>query len=70
MKRTTLEVDEELLAAAQEALGTVGIKRTVDAALLEAVRVARRRRLAERLRSGSGFDRDLLGDETRRLHQR
>lgn len=64
-RRTTLEVDEELLAAAKEVLGTRGLKDTVDAALSETVRAARRRRLGERLRTGEGLDLELLGPEGR-----
>ena len=56
-RRTTIEIDDDLLADAQEALGTTGLKRTVDAALKEAVRTALRRRLAARLESGEGVDR-------------
>jgi len=60
MRRTSLEIDEERLACAQRALGTTGIKETIDRALDEVVRADLRRRLAERVRSGKGIDR---GDE-------
>lgn len=60
MRRTSLEVDEERLARAQQALGTTGIKETIERALDEVVRADLRRRLAERVRSGEGIDR---GDE-------
>lgn len=43
MARTTVDVDERALAAAQESLGTTGLSATVNAALRE---VARRRALA------------------------
>jgi Arc/MetJ family transcription regulator len=33
MRRTTLNIDEDMLAKAQEALGTSGVKDTVNAAL-------------------------------------
>lgn len=56
-RRTSIEVDDELLAHAQEALGTDGLKDTVDAALREAVRRALRGRLARRLETGDGIDR-------------
>ncbi len=69
-RRTTIELDDELLAAAQQVLGTHGIKETVDSALSETVRAARRRRLADRLRSGEGFDRELLGPDARWQQQR
>lgn len=63
-------VDDELLAQAQSALGTAGLKDTVDRALTEAVRAQRRRELMERLETGEGFDRELLSDEVRRSHWR
>lgn len=58
MRRTSLEIDEERLTRAQQALGTTGIKETIDRALDEVVRADLRRRLAERIRSGEGIDRD------------
>ena len=57
-RRTTIEMDEDLLAAAQAALGTRGLKETVDRALSEVVRASRRRALADRLASGAGLDLD------------
>lgn len=57
MRRTSLEIDEDRLARAQRALGTKGIKDTIDRALDEAHRAELRRRLAERIRSGQGVDR-------------
>jgi Arc/MetJ family transcription regulator len=60
-KRITIEMDEQLLAAAQAVLG--GLKETVDRALTEVVRAFRRRALADRLGSGKGLD---LDDETTR----
>lgn len=62
VRRTTIEIDDALLAEAQEALGTVGLKATVDRALAEVVRAQRRRRLAHRLRLGLGVDFDPLTD--------
>lgn len=50
-------IDEDQLARAQQALGTTGIKDTIDRALDEAIRADLRRRLAERVRSGQGVDR-------------
>jgi Arc/MetJ family transcription regulator len=44
MGRTTVDVDDRALALAQEALGTRGLSRTVNAALRE---VGRRRTLRE-----------------------
>ncbi|EUA19098.1 hypothetical protein I553_10204 [Mycobacterium xenopi 4042] len=46
-----------MLARAQAALGTNGLKDTVDAALRAAVRQSARTRLAERIASGAGIDR-------------
>lgn len=69
-RRTTIMVDDALLADAQAALGTTGLKDTVDRALTEAVRAQRRRELMERLETGEGFDRELLSDEVRRWHWR
>jgi Arc/MetJ family transcription regulator len=38
MRRTTLDIDEDMLTKAQEILGTKGIKDTVDGALREVLR--------------------------------
>jgi len=56
-RRTTLEVDDALLGQAQLALGTKGLKNTVEKAFQEAVRRHLRERLAERIKTGSGIDR-------------
>ena len=66
MRRTTLQVDDELLGRAQQALGTKGLKDTVDRAFQEAIRRFLRERLSARIKSGEGNDRsaDLL-DATR-----
>ncbi len=58
MRRTSLELDEERLAMVQAVLGTTGIKDTIERAFDEVLRAALRRRLAERVRSGAGVDRD------------
>jgi Arc/MetJ family transcription regulator len=55
-RKTTIEVDEELLARAQEALGTKGLKDTVDRALEDAWRAHLRRRLLHRIRTQEGVD--------------
>jgi Arc/MetJ family transcription regulator len=55
-RKTTITVDDELLAKAQAVLGTRGLKETVDGALNEVVRAALRRDLARRLRTGEGLD--------------
>ena len=57
IRRTTIEIDEELLEKAQGVLGTTGLKDTVDAALDGVVRAHLRRRLADRIKSGKGIDR-------------
>lgn len=56
-RRTTLEVEDALLSQAQKALGTKGLKETVDKAFQEAVRRYLRERLAARILSGTGIDR-------------
>ena len=63
-RRTTIEIDEHRLSRAQAALGTTGLKDTVDEALDEVIRRDLRQRLAERISSGSGIDRSqaLLGE--------
>jgi Arc/MetJ family transcription regulator len=57
-RKTTITVDDELLARARAVLGTRGLKDTVDAALTEVVRAELRRDLVRRLRTGDGFDFD------------
>jgi len=53
MAKTLIEIDEEYLAAAQRALGTVTKKDTVNTALREVAALAARRRDLHRLTSGS-----------------
>ena len=50
MKRTTLDIDEDMLAKAREILGTSGIKDTVDEALREIVRIEAGKRLIKWLK--------------------
>ena len=57
MRRTSIEIDDARLARAQSALGTAGVKDTIDMALHEVIRADLRRRLAARVRSGDGIDR-------------
>ena len=59
VRKTTLEIDDEVLEDARRILGTRGIKDTVDAALREVRVQDARRRLIEQLRSLDGLD---LGD--------
>jgi Arc/MetJ family transcription regulator len=58
MHKTTLEVDEELVARAGAILGTRGLKATVQRALEEVVAREARRRFAERLLTMEGLDLD------------
>ena len=57
VRRTTIEIDDDLLHRAQEALGTRGLKDTVEAAFDEAIRMHLQMRFLERLRTGEGIDR-------------
>ena len=57
VRRTTIEIDDALLEQAQEALGTKGLKETVDTAFREVVRRFLRDRLARRIETGEGVDR-------------
>lgn len=56
-RRTSLDVDDELLGQAQRALGTDGLKATVEAAFREVIRRSLRERLVARIASGEGVDR-------------
>jgi len=51
MTKTLIDIDDEYLAAAQQALGTVTRKDTVNAALREVTALAARRRDLDRLTS-------------------
>ena len=55
--RTTIELDEALLEETRTILGTSGIRETVEGAMRKVTRAAKRARLAERIRTGEGFDR-------------
>jgi Arc/MetJ family transcription regulator len=50
--KTLIDIDEEALRLAQEALGTTSKKETVNRSLAEAVAQAARRRNLERLTAG------------------
>ena len=56
--KTTLEVDEDLVARAGTILGTRGLKATVQRALEEVVAREARRRFAQRLQAMDGLDLD------------
>ncbi|MGI8427383.1 MAG: hypothetical protein ACR2M4_12500 [Actinomycetota bacterium] len=63
MRKTTLVIDDETLGKAREALGTRGIKDTIDAALNEVIVLRARRALARRIQAVDGLD---LTDEVMR----
>jgi Arc/MetJ family transcription regulator len=50
VRRTTLEIDEDMLSQARAILGTKGVKDTVDEALREVLRMEAGRRLIEWLK--------------------
>ena len=58
VRKTTLEIDDHVLADARRILGTRGIKDTVDAALREVRVQDARRRLIEQLETLDGLDLD------------
>lgn len=64
-RRTTIDVDDELLADAQAVLGTRGLKDTFDAALREVVRHHRLQKLVDILEQGTHLDYELLSEEGR-----
>jgi Arc/MetJ family transcription regulator len=55
VRRTTLDIDEEMLAKAREILGTRGIKDTVEEALREVVRQEAGRRLIALYKDNEDF---------------
>ncbi|MFE6866919.1 type II toxin-antitoxin system VapB family antitoxin [Kitasatospora sp. NPDC057692] len=59
MARTVIDLDDDLLAEAQRLFGTTTKVATVNAALLEAVKLARRIELADAIANGEF---DLLGE--------
>lgn len=59
MTRTVIDLDDDLLAEAQRLFGTTTKAATVNAALLEAVKPARRLELADAIANGEF---DLLGE--------
>jgi Arc/MetJ family transcription regulator len=64
LARRTVEIDDEVLPEAREALGTAGVRDTIETALREATR---RRRLEELRRSLGTYDLDLTQEELARL---
>jgi Arc/MetJ family transcription regulator len=59
MTRTVIDLDDDLLEEAQRLFGTTTKVATVNAALLEAVKLARRIELADAIANGEF---DLLGE--------
>ena len=58
MKKTTLQIDEELVSRAREILQTKGLQATVQRALEEVLALDARRRAIEQLRHLDGLDLD------------
>jgi Arc/MetJ family transcription regulator len=58
LRKTTLMIDDELLAEVGAILGTSGIKETVDAALHAVLVAEARRRVVEQLVGMDGLDLD------------
>lgn len=56
VRKTTIMVDDELVRRAGDALGTKGLKATVDRALQEAVALAARREAIAQLRDMQGLE--------------
>lgn len=60
IRKTSVEINEELLSAAQRVLATHTIKETIEAALLEVLQAEARRQEVEALSTMRGMD---LADE-------
>jgi Arc/MetJ family transcription regulator len=58
IRKTTIEVDEQLFARTRDVLGTKGLKATVQPAFEEVLAVDARRRAIEQLETMSGLDLD------------
>jgi Arc/MetJ family transcription regulator len=58
MKKTTLEFDEELFERTRDALGTRGLKATVQRAFEEILALQVRRRAIQQLQEMDGLDLD------------
>lgn len=58
MRKTTLEIDDELFEHARAVLGTRGLKATVQRAFEEVLALEARRRAIEQLRQMDGLDLD------------
>jgi Arc/MetJ family transcription regulator len=60
-RRTSVEINEHLLVAAQKTLGTKTVKATIEAALQEVLRTEARRQDVDALAGMNGLD--LANDE-------
>jgi Arc/MetJ family transcription regulator len=58
VRKTTLDVDDELVNQAARILGTSGLKATVDRALREVIAREARERLIDQLKVMDGLDLD------------
>ena len=56
LRKTSVEVNEELLAAVQQVLSTGTLKETIDAAFREVLRMAARREEVKALSTMQGLD--------------
>jgi Arc/MetJ family transcription regulator len=56
MRKTSVEINEELLSAAQQVLSTTTIKDTIEGALREVLRAKARREEVEALSTMRGMD--------------
>ena len=56
LRKTSVEINEELLAAVQQVLSTATLKETIDAAFREILRVAARREEVEALSTMQDLD--------------
>jgi Arc/MetJ family transcription regulator len=56
LRKTSVEINEELLAAVQRVLSTPTLKETIDAAFREILRYAARREEVEALSTMDGMD--------------
>ena len=58
MRKTSVEINEELLEAVQEVLATKTLKETIEEAFREVVRIRARREEVEALSAMKGMDLD------------
>lgn len=58
IRKTTIEVDEQLFERTRDVLGTKGLKATVQRAFEQVLAIDARRRAVEQLETMSGLDLD------------